>query len=106
MNSVVVFALIAVFLVVPVMLGARIVNAKNTGFGSALIAVLAYAIVSAAIEGIVGDETLVFVLTAGTGAIVLSSVLGTTIIRGLAVSVFASIVQVVVVLIFAGAVAG
>lgn len=106
MSFIAVFVLVAVFLVVPIMIGARIVNAKNTGFGSALLAVVIYAVASAAIDGVVDNEILAFLLTAGVGAFVLSFVLGTTFLRGLAVSIFATVVQVVVVLLFAGVLLG
>lgn len=100
------FAVLAVALVVPVMFGARLVGARNTGFGSALLAVVILAVLSAVIDGVVTNELIAFVAMAAIGAMVLAGVLGTTILRGLAISVIATIIQVGVVLLLAVALAG
>ena len=106
MEFVIAFAILAVVLVVPVMIGARLVNARNTGFGSALLAVIVMAASSAAINGFVANDLIAFVAIAAIGAMVLAGVLGTTFLRGLGVSVIATIIQVVVMLVLAGAVVG
>jgi hypothetical protein len=100
------FAALAVALVVPVMFGARLVGARNTGFGSALIAVVILAVVSAVIEGFVANDLLAIVAMAAIGAMVLAGILGTTFLRGLAISVIATIIQVGVILLFAVLFAG
>jgi len=101
-----VFAVLAVALVAPIMIGARLVNARNTGFGSALLAVVILAALSAVIDGFVADDLVAFVAMAAIGAMVLAGVLGTTFLRGLAVSVIAAIIQIGVILLLAGAVIG
>ena len=106
MEIVIVFAVLAVALVVPIMIGARLVNARNTGFGSALLAVVILAALSAAIDGLVADDLVAFVVMAVAGAMVLAGVLGTTFLRGLAVSVIAAMIQFGVILLLAGAVGG
>jgi len=103
---VIVFAVLAVALVAPIMIGARLVNARNTGFGSALLAVVILAALSAVIDGFVADDLVAFVAMAAIGAMVLAGVLGTTFLRGLAVSVIAAIIQIGVILLLAGAVIG
>ncbi len=106
MSFLIVFAILTVALVAPVMIGARVVGARNTGFGSALLAVIIIAACSAAIDGLVGNDIVSFVVTAVVGAAVLSGILGTSFFRGLAISVIAAIIQVVVLLVFAGALLG
>ena len=106
MEFVIVFAVLAVVLVIPIMIGARLVGAKNTGFGSALLAVVIIAGISAAIEIFVVNDIVAFITAVAVGALVLSGILGTTFFRGLAVSVIATIIQVVVILVFAGAILG
>jgi hypothetical protein len=100
------FAVIAIVLVVPVMLGARIVNARNRGFGSALLAVLVLAALSAVINGAVANGLIATFAMAILGAVALASILGTTFLRGLAVSIIASIIQFGVVILLAMAVFG
>ena len=84
------------------MIGARVVNARNTGFGSALLAVVVLAAISAAADGIVGNSLVSVIAVAVLGAMVLAAILGTTFLRGLAVSVIAAIIQVGVMLLLAG----
>jgi len=104
MEFVIAFVVLAVALVAPIMIGARIVNARNTGFGSALLAVVILAALSAAIDGFVNDDIVAVVVMAAVGAMVLAGVLGTTFLRGLAVSVIATAIQLGVILLLAGTV--
>lgn len=104
MEFVIAFSIFAVVLVVPIMIGARIVDARNTGFGHALLAVVILAAVSVTIDVLVANYLVAFVATAAIGAMVLAGVLGTTFFRGLAVSVIATIIQAVVIIVLAGTV--
>ena len=106
MEILIVFAVLAVALVVPVMFGARIVGARNTGFGSALFAVVILAALSAVIDGFVANDLVAIVAMAAIGAMVLAGILGTTFLRGLAISVIATIIQVGLILLLAVLVAG
>jgi len=99
MEIVIFFAVLTVGLVVPVMIGARLVNARNTGFRPALLAVVILAALSAVIRGFAGDGLVAFVAVAGIGALALAGVLGTTFLPGLAVSVIATIIQVGLILL-------
>lgn len=101
MEILIVFAVLAVALVVPVMIGARLVGARNTGFGSALLAVVILAALSAVIEGFVAKSLVAIVAVAAISAMVLAGILGTTFFRGLAISVIATIIQVGVILLLA-----
>ena len=106
MEILIVFAVLAVALVVPVMFGARLVGARNTGFGSALLAVVILAVLSAVIDGFVANDLVAIVAMAAIGAMVLAGILGTTFLRGLAISVIATIIQVGVILLLAVVLAG
>ena len=106
MEILIVLAVLAVALVVPVMFGARLVGARNTGFGSALLAVVILAALSAVIDGFVANDLVAIVAMAAIGAMVLAGILGTTFLRGLAISVIATIIQVGVILLLAVVLAG
>ena len=106
MEILIVIAVLAVALVVPVMFGARLVGARNTGFGSALLAVVILAALSAVIDGFVANDLVAIVALAAIGAMVLAGILGTTFLRGLAISVIATIIQVGVILLLAVVLAG
>lgn len=106
MSILISFVLIAVFLVVPVMFGARMVGARNTGFGSALLAVLVFAVVSTGIGAALSNMYVVFLANAIAGGAIFAGLLGTTFWRGLAISIISSLIQVAIVLVFAGAMLG
>ena len=92
--------------VVPVMIGARIVGAKNTGFGSALLAVIILAAVSIGIDRYFGNQLLGYIASAAAGGFFLAGILGTTFWRGIAVSIITVVVQAIIVVVFAGALIG
>jgi hypothetical protein len=92
--------------VVPIMVGARVVGAKNTGFGSALIAVVVLAALSFGVAKFIQNPILAFVVSAAGGGVFLSAILGTSFWRGIAVSVIAVAVQIAVLVMFAGAIIG
>lgn len=96
---------IAIVTVVPVMLGARFVGAQNTGFGSALFAVIVAGLASVGIDISIpaASEAIRCVITAAVGAAVFSVCLGTTFLRGLAISVIATVIRAVLTLVLVGA---
>ncbi len=104
MTFIVLFAVVAVVLVVPVMIGARMVGAKNTGFGSAFLAVIILAFFSSAIDALVVDDVLAVLAAVIFGTFVLAWILGTTFFRALAVSVIATIIQAVAIIALAATV--
>jgi hypothetical protein len=99
---------IIVVTVVPVMLGARFVGAQNTGFGSALFAVVVIGLVSAAIDWMLPSTSnaVRVVVSTAVGAALFAGVLGTTFLRGLAISAIAMVIRTVLVFVLVGALAG
>ena len=95
-------ALLLAVTVVPVMIGARIVKAKNTGFGAALFAIILLTALSAAVEHFFSSQGIAFIVSAFGGAAILAGTLGTTFLRGLVVSVIVVAVQFAVILGVAG----
>jgi hypothetical protein len=92
--------------VVPIMVGARIVGAKNTGFGSALFAVILLSALSIAVNKFIDNSVLAFLASAAGGGFFLAGVLGTTFWKGIVVSVIAVAIQVAILVFFAGALLG
>jgi hypothetical protein len=68
----IVFAVLAVALVVPVMFAARLVDARKTGFGSDLLAAVILAALSAVIDGFVANDLVAIVAMTSIGAMVLA----------------------------------
>lgn len=102
MEFLLIIALLVALTVVPVMVGARVMRADNTGFGTALFAVVLLAALSAAIEYFIANQALAFLVAVAGGAAILAGVLRTTLLRGLAVSVIVVGVQLLVLLVAAG----
>src|SRR5262245_16546139 len=98
----VVFALI---MVVPIMIGARMVGAEKTNFGAALIAVILLAVVGVILQKLGVGRVVGFFAATIIGAGVLAMVLGTTYLRGLIVSGTAAAVQVALALVAVGSLA-
>ncbi len=86
---------IAVVTVVPVMLGARFVGARYTGFGSALIAVIFASLASAAVDWLLSSipDAGRWLISTAIGAAVFAGALGTTFLRGLAISAIAMAIR-------------
>jgi len=106
MTFLLVIALLIGLTVIPVMVGARVVKSQNTGFVSALLAVLALSALSAAIEYFVGSELIAFIASAAGGAVILAGILGTSFLRGLAVSIIVVAIQFAIILAVAGGLLG
>ena len=95
-------AVVALILVVPVMIGARMVGAEKTNFGAALLAVILLTVLAVIVQKLGFGPFVGFVVTAVVGAGLLAFLLGTTFWRGMAVSVIASVVQIGALLVLAG----
>ena len=93
-------------IVIPVMIGARIVGARNTGFGSALFAVIVLACVSIGVAKFFGNQLLGSIVSAAAGGFFLAGILGTSFWRGIAVSIIAVVVQAILFAVLAGAIIG
>lgn len=99
-------ALLLAVTVFPVMIGARMVNARNTGFGAAFLAIILLAALSAAVEHFFPSQGVAFVVSVLGGAAILAGTLGTTFLRGLAVSMIVVAIQFLVILGVAGTIFG
>jgi len=75
-----------VVLVLPVMLAARVVQARNQGVFAAGFALLAAAAVDFVVGSLFIDNTLSFAIRVGIVGFVFSQILGTDYLRGLAMS--------------------
>ena len=106
MSVLLVLAVLVVVAVLPIMIGARIVKAQHTGFGSALLAVIVLSALSLAVNHFFSNQFLAFLVSAAGGGFLLSAVLGTTFWRGIAVSIIAVALQVAFLVFFAGAILG
>lgn len=106
MEIITAIALIIAVTVVPIMVGARVVGAKNTGFGSALIAVIVLLALSYGIAKFIPNPIVAFIASAAGGGVFLSAILDTTFLRGIAVSIIAVAVQFAILVMFAGAIIG
>jgi ABC-type uncharacterized transport system permease subunit len=103
MSLIVFFVGMVIVLLVPIMLGARMVGANNTGFGAALVAVLALTFVNTVVDKFVTNQLLAFLVSGALGSFLLAGILGTTFWRAVAVSVIATAIFAVIVVLFAGA---
>ena len=106
MELVIGFLVLVVVMVVPIMIGARVVDARNTGFGHALVAVIILSIISSGVNALTASVFVSFVISSALGAMVLAGVLGTTFLRGLAISLIAAVIQVVVAIVLAMVILG
>lgn len=100
---IVVFAGILAVLVLPVMLAARLVGAARTGFGAALVAVILQLVLSVPVRRFIADESLVLGVEVVAGAAIFSLVLGTTLLKGLVVSIVATVLSIIAMALLAGA---
>ena len=84
------FLVVVVATVVPVMLAAGLVGARNASFGAAVLAVLLHAGLSMIAHRLIGPPLPVLLLRLVAGAAIYAFALETTLWRGFAVSVLAT----------------
>ena len=94
MFLVIVIAAVVLLGVLPIMLGARIVKAKNTGFNTAFLAAVCLGILSFALDSFVSNPILSAAISTALGTILLTLILGTSLWRGFAVSLIVAAVQI------------
>ncbi len=92
---VLIFIAILAIVVVPIMIAAKIVGAGNTGFGSCLTAAFLLTAINTITSGMVGDDLIGATINAVVGAVVFKFVLDTTFVRGLFISVLATVIVIV-----------
>jgi len=103
MGLLVMFLVLFAVAIVPVMIGARLVGARNTGIGAALLSVIALTLIGVVCDRLIGSPFINFIASFVLGGIVMSSILGTTFWRAIGVSFIAALIQVGVVMLFFGA---
>jgi len=102
--SVFIFLLVLfVIAIIPVMIGARVVKATNTGVGAAALSVLVLTVVTAICDRQIQSHLLNFLVTTVVGGIVMAGILGTTFWRALGVAAIATAIQIGIALLFFGA---
>ena len=88
----------------PVMIGARVVGARNTGIGAALLSVIALTLIGAVCDRLIASTVVHFLVATALGGWAMSGILGTTFWRAIAVGFIAVLVQIGVAMLFFSAV--
>lgn len=99
LDLVILVAIIIAVTVVPVMLAARVVHAKRTGFGPALLAIFLQMVASAIIRHLFISPLVTLAVAIVVGSGIYAIVLKTTWLRGFAVGVLATIMAVIVIVV-------
>lgn len=86
----------------PVMIGARVVGARNTGIGAAILSVIALTLIGALCDRLFASTIIHFLVATALGGWVMSGILGTTFWRAIAVGFIAVLVQIGVFMLFFG----
>jgi len=85
-------AIIIAVTVVPVMIAARLVGARKTGFGAALFALFLWIVLAAALLNVITHPILLAACSVLGGAAVFAFALDTTMLRGLIVSFLSGLI--------------
>lgn len=96
------FAALVAVLVLPVMFAARMVGAERTGFGAAFIAVILQIVLSGLVEQFATNQLIAVVIAIIGGSAIYSFTLSTTLLKGLFISIIATIIAVVAIVLLAG----
>lgn len=97
---------VVAFTLLPVMVGARVVGARRSDSWSVLLAVIALAALSRAVDHWVASAPLAFALSLVLGTLLLAGILGTSVWRALAVAAIALALQALGLLLLAGVLGG
>ncbi|WMS88954.1 hypothetical protein [Pleionea litopenaei] len=101
MEWLIILTIMVVVLVVPVMLAAKMLNARNSGFFSALLAVIAAAIANALTGSFFHNPWLAALLAIIVTAVCFSLILGARFLQSLGIAILAYIIQVGLVFLLA-----
>ena len=96
MHLILIFLAIAIALIFPVMLSARMVGADRTGFGPAFIAVIFQALLSICLTKFVHSPILEILTTLVGGSAIYALTLGTSFLKGFLVSIISTIITLIV----------
>ena len=88
--------------VVPVMIAARLVGARKTGFGSALLALFLQMVLAVAMLNLGPGPIVALAISVVGGALIYAFALDTTILRGFVVGLLASLIGAAIVYFLAG----
>lgn len=94
MFLVIVVAAVVLLGVLPVMLGARIVRARNTSFNTAFLAAVCLGLLSFSLDRLVAHPAVSAAVSTALGTAVLALILRTSMLRALAVSLIVAAVQI------------
>jgi hypothetical protein len=95
------FAALVAVLVFPVMFAARMVGAERTAFGSALLAVILQIVLSGLVEQFAPDQLIAVVIAIIGGSAIYSFTLSTTLLKGFLISIIATAIAVVAIVLLA-----
>ena len=96
------FAIVALA-TVPIMVGARMVNAEHTGFGRALLVAFVLGALGMGVGKVLDNQVLGAIAQVVGGGFLISGLMGTSFPRGIAIGLIATVLQFLVILAFAGA---
>ncbi len=98
-----VVAFVTVVVVVPIYVAAKLVGAKNVGFGSSFLAALLTGLLTGTTQTVAGQDSTIggFIQFLGCGAIY-AYVLGTSFVRGLIISVLVIGLTIGIILLMGG----
>ena len=102
MNIVVLLVALVAIILLPVKVAASILGANNTGLGSVLLAVFLHTCLSIAVQKMVSGQLLHVLLSFAGGSVIFALILGTTMLRGFAISILASVITLIALLLLAG----
>ena len=100
--SLLILTLVAVvaIVVLPVKIAAGLVGAERTGFGSALLAAVLQFFLVAIVQMVMPDGFLEIVAAVIVGSVVYAYLLGTSVMKGLVISIVATVIAVIAVIMF------
>ena len=96
-----IFAALVAILVLPVTFAARIIGAERTGFGAALFAVILQTVLSSFVEKLSVDPLIAIAIAIIGGSAVYSFTLGTTLLKGFLISVLATVIAMIAIVLLA-----
>ncbi len=88
--------------VVPVMIAARLVGARKTGFGAAVLAVFLQLILATALLLLVSNPTVAMIVSVLGGTVIFAFALDTTMLKGFIVSILVGLIGAAVAFLLAG----
>jgi hypothetical protein len=101
MGLLITVAVLSIIAVVPVMVGARLLKAQNTGFFSCLLAVVLSMLGTMVLANYIENDGLNFILSIPLSALIYGFILGASFIQALFIALVSIVIQFVGLLILA-----